>query len=309
MELLTLYTGLLLPWLGGTLWLAFVDSQFAPHNHHSRLRQAGYGFFLGYAVLFIAIMAINALTGTASWLALIAFMAAFAGSGGIAVWLSPGVSTPAPQLVHGPKSTAAKLLTALISLWMTVHLVFVAIDIFTQPVYPWDAWLAWVYRAKAWYFAGGINAIVSPAEWASASTANIYSIDAWKYPLFPSTIPYWSALSLGRWSETLVNLPVLFGGAALGMGLYGQCREHGMGVSASLVCCYLLFSIPLFATHLSLAGYADIWMAGYTGLGFIAVIRATFIRGTTSKGDVELSDNGKNDGTQMALGLLFLACG
>jgi hypothetical protein len=60
---------------------------------------------------------------------------------------------------------------------------------------------------------------------------------------------------------------------AIGLALYGQCREHGLNVSVSLISCYLLYSIPLFATHLALAGYADIWMAGFTGLGFVALIQ------------------------------------
>ena len=31
--------------------------------------------------------------------------------------------------------------------------------------------------------------------------------------------------------------------------------------------------MPLAGTHLSLGGYADIWMAGFTGLGTVALIR------------------------------------
>ncbi len=305
MGLLTLYTGLLLPWLGGALWLAFAESRFEPHSHPNRIRQAGYGFFLGYAVLFLAIVASDWLTATTSWAGLMLFLGVFAASGGLAVWLTPGSVNPDPTPPCSSKGTAVKLLAVLIVVWMTVHLVIIAVDIFTQPLYPWDAWLAWVYRAKAWFLAGNMAAVVGPAEWVSANTTDIYMIDAWRYPLFASVIPYWSALSLGSWSETLVNLPVLFAGVAIGMGLYGQCREHGLGVTPSLVCCYLLYSIPIFATHIALAGYADIWMAGFTGLGFIAVIRAAIIKssGMGSTGP------GAKYGLQMVLGLVMVALG
>ena len=195
------------------------------------------------------------------------------------------------------------MLTILVVVWTAIHLVFIAVDIFTQPLYPWDAWLAWVYRAKAWFMTGGMTAVVGPAEWASATATNIYTIDAWRYPLFPSVIPYWAALSLGNWSETLVNLPVLFAGLAIGMALYGQCREYGLGVTGSPVGVYLLYSIPIFATHIALAGYADIWMAGFTGLGFIAVIRAAVIRSTV----LGTGGPGVKYGLQLALGLLMLA--
>jgi len=304
MGLLTLYTGLLLPWLGGTFWLAFAESRFEPNKQQNRVRQAGYGFFLGYAVLFLAILANDRLTGAASGHGLMLFLTAFAASGGLIAWLTRGASVLAPRPSGRSKSTAVKLLTALVAVWMTVHLAFIAIDIFTQPVYPWDAWLAWVYRAKAWYMGGDISNVVSPSDWAQASAAGVYSIDAWMYPLLPSVIPYWSALSLGQWSETLVNVPTLFAGVAIGMALYGQCREHGFSVTTSLVCCYLLYSIPIFGTHIALAGYADIWMAGFSGLGFIAVLRAAFIRTATPE-----ERHGQSYGVQMAVGLLMLALG
>jgi len=298
MDLLTLYSGLLLPWLGGTLWLAFADIQFNGSGQINRFRQVGYGFFLGYAMLFIAIMVSNKFSGTVNWPGLMFFLLLFSASGGFAVWQSRRPSTVQPSIVTAPMNTLVKTLMVIMILLMLIHLVFIAVQIFTQPVYPWDAWLAWVYRAKVWFMAGGMVDIVAAADWATATSANIYTIDAWLYPLFPSVIPYWAALSLGHWSETLVNLPVLFAGLAMGMALYGQCREHGLSIATSLITCYLLYSIPLLGTHLALAGYADIWMAGFTGLGFIAVMRAAIKR----------DDAGKSS-FQMVLGLLMIGFG
>jgi hypothetical protein len=293
--LLTLYSGLLLPWLGGVLWLAFADARFNRNNKPNRFRLAGYGFFLGYAVLFMAIMASDKLTGTVSWPGLMVFLLVFATSGGIAVWRSPTLSST----THLPSQTILcapiKAMTGIMMVLMAIHLVFIATEIFTQPVYPWDAWLAWVYRAKAWFLAGAIVDVVSTTDWATATSANIYTIDAFRYPLFPSVVPYWAALSLGSWSETLVNLPVLFAGLALGMAIYGQCREHGLSIAASLIALYLLYSIPLLGAHLAQAGYADIWMAGFTGLGFIAVIRGAIKR-----------ENPGQSGFQIVLGILMI---
>ena len=278
MGLLTLYAGILLPWLGGTFWLVFADARFNKNSKINRFRQAGYGFFLGHAILFLAIISSNAMTGVVSWPQLMGFLLLFSASGAIAAWFGPEQSAITPLT---PKTTPSFMTTTFLvcaMVLMTVHLVFIAVEIFTQPLYPWDAWLAWVYRAKAWFLAGGMVEITGSTDWVAATSTSIYTIDAWVYPLFASVIPYWAALGLGRWSETLVNLPVLFAGLALGMALYGQCREHGLGVSASLIACYLLFSIPLFGTHLALAGYADIWMAGFAGLGFVAVMRGAILR-------------------------------
>ncbi len=275
MGFLTLYSGLLLPWLAGTLWLIFVESKFNNNYQPNRFRQTGYGFFLGYMVLFLAIMVSNKLTGTVSWSGLMGFLLIFTAGGGIAVWKNQdrGHTTTLPSQVV--PSTPIKLLTAITLVLMAIHFIFIAVEIFTQPVYPWDAWLVWIYRAKAWFMAGTMTEVVSATDWAAATSVGSYTVDAWSYPLFASVIPYWAVLSLGHWSETLVNLPVLFAGIAMGLALYGQCREHGINIPLSLITCYLLYSIPLFATHLALAGYADIWMAGFTGLGFLALIQGT----------------------------------
>ena len=253
--------------------MVFADEQLNSSNQANRFRQAGYGFFLGYTVLFIAIMTSNKFSGVVSWPGLMGFLLIFAASGGFAAWWSRRSSTALPLQPAPPMSTPSKILIAIMMVLMLLHFVFICVEIFTQPLYPWDAWVAWVYRAKAWFMAGNMAAVVSTTDWAAATSANVYTIDAWRYPLFPSVVPYWAALSLGRWSETLINLPDLFAALALGMAVYGQCREHGLNVTASLITCYLLYSIPLLGTHLALAGYADIWMAGFAGLGFVALMR------------------------------------
>jgi uncharacterized membrane protein YidH (DUF202 family) len=273
--LLTLLLGTLIPWLGGTLWLIFADSRFSGKTPVNVFRQIGYGFFLGYAVLFLAIVISEKLGGGASWLYLMVFLVIFATAGALAAWwCRDSIIYLQRSKPAFPTSNSKRLFLAVILLLTLVHLVFVVVEITTQAIYPWDAWLVWVYRAKAWFLSGSMVDFVAATEWSTATSADVFTIEAWPYPLFPSVVPYWAALSLGQWSETLVNLPVLCAGLAIGMALYGQCREHGLSVFISLIVCYLLYSIPLLGTHLALAGYADVWMAGFTGLGFIAVMRS-----------------------------------
>ncbi len=295
MDLVTLYSGLLLPWLGGMLWLAFADKCVQVHPVN-RLRQTGYGFFLGYAVLFFIIRLADAVVGKISWQAIMLFLLFFSSAGGIALYFTPDNSQHKPPSQPRSLNFAQRILIAVLLLWTAIHVVFMSIEVFTQPLYPWDAWLAWVYRAKAWFLAGGMVDVVSPTDWAVAKLADTYTIKAWAYPLFPSVIPYWAALSLGHWSETLINLPALFAGIAIGMALYGQCREYGLGITTSVACCYLLYSIPLFGTHIALAGYADLWMTAYTGLGFVYLIRG-----------IVMQRSGVNGMTFMLPGLLLLA--
>jgi len=272
MDLLTLYSGLLLPWLGGVLWLAFVESQMSRNGPPNLFRQIGYGFFVGYAVLFLAIISANKLTGTVTWSSLMVFLLIFSASGCVAIWRNrlkaPAFQSP-PQ---APLSTSMKILTAIVLVLMAIHLIFITVEVFTKALYPWDAWTVWVYRAKVWFLAGDMVDFVSSTKWMVAPSVDTYTIDAWAYPLFASVVPYWAALSLGHWSETLINLPVLFAGLAIGLALYGQCREYGLSITMSIIACYLLYSIPIFGTHIALGGYADIWMSGFVGLGCISLI-------------------------------------
>ena len=177
MGLLTLYSGLLLPWLGGALWLAFADSRFGGSNPANRFRQAGYGFFLGYAVLFLVVMTSNKLTGAVSWPGLMGFLLIFAISGGIAAWLSRARSITPPGPTQTVLCIPVKVLIAVTMILTVIHLVFIAVEIFTQPVYPWDAWLAWVYRAKAWFMAGTMADVVSKSDWATATSALEKALD------------------------------------------------------------------------------------------------------------------------------------
>ena len=298
MNYLTLYLGLLLPWVTGALCLIAIERYVAASNPPNLFRQAGYGFFLGYAGLFLLIKANHWLNGSVSWAGLMMVLALLTAGGAVLLWRAPKTSFEYSSRQSTLTQNKPMLwLTVLLLGWLTVHLLIYAVDIFTQPVYPWDAWLAWVYRAKAWFLSGDITTVVSTADWLTNTAASSYTIDAWQYPTFPSVIPYWAALSLGHWSETLVNVPVLFAALAIGMALYGQCREYGLSITISVLSCYLLYSIPLFGTHIALAGYADIWMAGFSGLGFIALIRALVQRSSTPR---------QRYGLQMALAFILL---
>jgi hypothetical protein len=274
MEMLTMLSGLLLPWLAGAAWLIRIEALIAPNVRPSRFRQAGYGFFVGYAALTLAVLASRAWTGQVSWMWVMIIFAAFA-TASLAVPRRTGPSRATPHTESFSRSlgTVEKILIALLAAWAGLHLSFAIIEVFNQPVYPWDAWETWVYRAKAWFLSGGAAEFVQGAQWYVSRSPDLYSVTAAEYPPLPSVVPYWAALSLGRWSETLVNIPVILAATAMGLALFGQCRESGSNPLASMIAVYLLFSIPLIGTHVALAGYADIWMAGYAGLGFIAIMR------------------------------------
>jgi len=275
----SLLVALLLPWAAGALWLAATREAQPSQTHPGRLaRLLGYGFFVGQAMLYLVIVAINQISDSISSGTIFLIMACLALAGG-ATWLllrhsrgAPGLlahSTPPHQDRFGP---VVKSLCWLLCAWIVLHLVFSAIDILSIPVYPWDAWLVWMYRAKAWFFSAGLSEVVAPGRWFLADSVPPYSIAAHNYPDYLSVTSAWLALSLGNWSETVVNVPGLAAAIAIGLALFGQLRRLDLPPLVNVAIPYFLISTPLFGAHVSLGGYADLWMAGFAGLGFVSIL-------------------------------------
>lgn len=288
MQYLLLGIGLLLPWWAGFALL----SRFEPGAQAARhLRQLGNGFFVGYALLYLLLRLDSTLTGSVTWLQVALALALLA----LAALLWPRararslpVADEAP--VFGPLQ---RILASVLLAWLAAHLWFNLVEVLATPVYPWDAWTVWVYRAKAWFAHAALFEFLTTEQWLQADAPTAYAATALHYPWFVSAVPFWAALSLGAWSETLIGMPVFLLGLALAMAFYGQLRAHGLQPLAALAFSYFLVSTPLLGVHLSLAGYADIWMAGFVGLGFIALLRYLV--------------EGKR--RQLAIGLVLLAAG
>ncbi|WP_167854856.1 hypothetical protein [Mangrovimicrobium sediminis] len=264
---------LLLPWAAGFAVLRCLVHCVGGGQRAPLSLTVGYGFFLGNALLVAVLYLVGMFTEQLlRWpvhlsLAVIAV---------IALWLAQRAPRTPPSH-HPPQAVASRgqrLLFAALLLLCLLHLGFALVEQLQLPTYPWDAWLAWFYRAKAWFFSGNLAPMVSRAQWLSGVSGADYSIEAFAYPPLVSAIPFWSAYNLGLWSDTLVHLPYFGCGVAVALGLYGQCRERGLSPLLAVSAAYLWLSLPLVDTHLSLAGYADIWMAGFAGLGFVALVRA-----------------------------------
>ena len=227
MDYLSLATGLLLPWLAGYLTLSALEKRCNAQHGHT-LKQLGYGFFLGYAGLQGLVLTQSKLLGTVGFWPILGIMAVIAVAGAILFFKALNHS---PRPDNGETRIAAPLTTILFWLflaWALLHLLFVTIEILHRPVFPWDAWFSWIYRAKAWFYQGQILAMDSPGDWLQGNGDALYNVAGNQYPTFSPVIALWAAIALGYWSETLINLPVLLCGLAMGLAMYGQCREFGL---------------------------------------------------------------------------------
>jgi hypothetical protein len=270
----------------GYTWLAAAEEKFGFSTGSNIAGRLGYGFFIGYIAVHALITLSSSLLGQVQFWPVVMTLFAMAAIGSLLHRRTLLNCRPAHphsnqqrngRPVTGEEPVGLRLIAraalVVVLVWAALHLLLVAVEILHRPVYAWDAWLSWIYRAKAWFYAGRLVPMDAPIAWLMNEPTAAYNVAGNNYPTFSPTIALWVATALGQWSETLIHLPMLLCGIALGLGLYGQCRQSGMGILPSSIAAYFLLSIPLIGAHLALPGQADIWMAGFTGLGFVAIIR------------------------------------
>jgi len=149
---------------------------------------------------------------------------------------------------------------------IVIRLLGLGLELAWRPLLPWDAWAQWATKARVWYEYGRIAPFVDPARWLESGTAMQF-VDT--HPDYPATVPLlqvWTALCLGRWDESLMNVPWLAILAALGLAFYAQLRRIGIGTAQAMLFSYLLLSIPFIDLHVAVAGYVDIFVAAAYGM-------------------------------------------
>ena len=169
--------------------------------------------------------------------------------------------------------------------WLALRSLLLFLEVATQPLYPWDAWMQWATKARVWFELKAWVPFVNTDAWLAAKGA-LYTDAA---PTYPSTIPLWqvwSSLALGRYDDVWMNLPWWFASVAFAIAIYGALRRIEFSPLAALVGTWIVVSLPLADVHVALAGYADLPMAAYFTLAALATL--AWIR-TRSPGDAILA--------------------
>ncbi len=289
MHFVWLFLALILPPALGVIWLAAARGALGQRPLNGPLL-LGYGSLLGLAVLYAVLQLVNVLDGSITYLPVMGVLVLLALAGLYVLrrnpggWQRPGYSW---------RGRWEKLAALAVLLAIALHLLSVLLELVHLPVYPWDAWLSWMYRAKAWFLSGAVQPMDAPQDWLGRSSGALYNVAGNHYPDFLPLLSLWAATAWGGWHESVVNYPLLLCALGLVAGLYGQCRQRQLSPLLSLLLCYFLLSVPLVETHLTLAGQADIWLAGFTGLGFVALLAGALAA----------------DRFQVGLGLLLVAFG
>ena len=257
--------GLSLLWLAGFQVTRLLSS--ALNAEINVWMQAGTGFFIASALLILWLTSASFSLSTASWSAV-----------GISTLIS------LPLLLQLPQPNPGRMLSdfnraqliayspyVLILALIFTHVFFVLANNLTRDIYPWDAFTTWMYRAKVWVLNDNMVNFQDVKQWLQLGGQG-YALRAAHYPSSISAIAAFASTLSGGWSDQLASVPWGFATLAISGMMYGLCRQYQLSVLASLVGCYLLTSIPLVGIHGMLAGYADLWMSGTSGMGLASLL-------------------------------------
>jgi len=131
------------------------------------------------------------------------------------------------------------------------------------PLVPWDSWNGWVAKAKIWFYHGINEPLIGRIGWLKVESMFTNStVD------YPDGLPLLYLFNSGNfgWDETQLNAlyPAMF--MAFLLGFYGNIKLLTHSKNLAWVGTVMLITIPLIITHVTLAGYADIWVAEYLAL-------------------------------------------
>ena len=269
MDTVRIGIGIFLPWLTGVAWLRY-RWRDAPEG--ALALWLGYGYVLGFVLTTLLLRGFDAvglpLTFSATALTL-------AGLAGLGLFVTRDV----PWRHRGEESgvgrerSVDKAVFAVLILLLFVRYTGLGLELVGRPTFAWDAWASWAPKARVWYELRTLVPFVDWSAWLQQGPGGAYTIAAHHYPPTVPLIQVWMSLALGRWDDSLMNLPWLFCAVALGLGFYGQARVWGVRPLPSLVAAYLLLSVPLLNTQVALAGNADLWLAAVYGLAAMAFLQ------------------------------------
>jgi hypothetical protein len=271
-DLIGLAASVALPWLAGSCCVLALQRRA---RRRDLILAIGYGYLAGALATTLAMRALDVIgvrwTVPLIALQLVALAAVAAGLSGLpsTPWLRESLHACSRRLAT--LSAAQRLLFYGCLALIAVRLMGLALELTWRPLLPWDAWAQWATKARVWYEYGRLAAFVDPAQWLASGTAMQF-VDA--HSDYPATVPLlqaWTALCLGRWDESLINVPWVAILVALGVVFYAQLRRIGTGMGGAMLFTYLLLSIPFIDLHVAVAGYVDIFIAAAYGMAAMAL--------------------------------------
>jgi hypothetical protein len=268
-DLVALSLSVALPWIAGTLWIRAASGRTAPPG---AMLDIGYGYLVGLfgITVLMRLLSFAGVSWNVVWIAVpVAVLAAGA------YWRARPLHLRADlRLATGTFATLAPSSRALIWLLLLltcIRMITLGAEVVLNPLVAYDALAHWATKSRVWFEYGRMVPFVQDVEWGRAAGTMNFT-DA--HPEYPGTVPLfqvWTALCLGRWDESLVNVPWVACLVSLGIAFYAQARRLGLSTLKAMFGTYVLLSLPYLTIHVALAGYADIFIAAAYGLGAMSL--------------------------------------
>jgi hypothetical protein len=278
-DALALFVGLLLPWIAGSAVVAALPRRDPIATEPGGLAWiVGAGYFVGAFALTLWMRVLSivgvpfgrtsvGLPLAALAIALVTWM----------VWRSRGHATP--WLITARDTLLARSLAdwqrvawfALLA-WLLLRYALLFAEVAWQPLYPWDAWIQWATKARVFYELGRIVPFARADAWIAAGGSAYFDASP-NYPLTVPLLQTWADVALGRYDDSLMNLPWWQIGVSLSLASYAALRSFGYSALAALTGAWIVVSLPLVDVHIALAGYADLPMASFYTVAMLAALR------------------------------------
>lgn len=260
MDILLTTLALLLPVLFGGLWLNLVMPAPLPARTALVL---GNGTLIGLLLIpqfmwgldLVGVPLSFVATGLLTFTLIIVAIALHLARGTRA----PAMLTPDPSAFASMPTSHQMLFIVLLCL-LVLRCITLGLEVLWRPLFPWDATMHWATKAKVWFEFRSMVPFVENDVWVSLGGENVFTD---RHPDYPHTVPLlqvWMNLAIGRWDESLMNLPWLLCLVAMGCAFYGQLRVAGASALIAMGFTYMLLSMPLINIHVALAGYADLFL-------------------------------------------------
>ena len=205
---------------------------------------------------------------TAPWLVLVGVVAWVVTA--FRAWRHRG--TRVDQTADSPDMLVRIVFGLLVAL-IAVRVGLLAWEASLRPLFPWDAWSTWAFKAKTWFGLGHAEAWVPMKEWLAGRHATALTMPASAYPDLLAWIELWFASAAHAFEGPRIALAWSGALVAFAFAAYGYWRAAGHAALAALALVYALISLPLLDAHVALAGYADLWVALVLGLAALAWMR------------------------------------
>lgn len=276
-ELVGAVLSVALPWVVGAIW---VRALWRKASGHRALLCIGYGYLIGAFATTLLMRLVGAVGQRWSFTWIAGLLLALGCAGWFAAKPLP---SPRAEWRHSVASfadlpqTTHRLFRLFLAL-CAINTVAIACYVAWSLLLPYDAMAQWADKARVWYEFGRTMPFIDSLAWRKLGDPLTF----WDpNPSYPATLPLlqvWTALAVGHWDESLINLHWVAAFVALGFAFYAQVRRLGTGPATTMAATYLLLSLPFLQIHVAVAGMADIFVAITYGLAAISFWQWTMHR-------------------------------